>query len=302
MVNANVRGRQLVRVVLALVLLATTACSGDDGDPGPTSKRACARVQAGELGDILGVKVSLAEAGKDPARCTYTDADRKVEVQLQVVRPVEAGAAALLLTKPAKVPAVGDEAWSSQENATLGTVVVARRGGALLIVDLATPADEAEDLDLAVSVAEAGVATLPEVAVKKPMGARGAKACAPFEVDAVTEILGAEPEATVTAPPGSCQLTLPGKGLTVVINLLTERGATVTGLEAMVANGENVEKLEVGSADARWLPNAGDTTTGGQLDVLDGDRLIQVAVIGSGLLDDKAREMAEQIAVIAIEG
>ena len=284
--------------VAAVAMMSLAGCSSDDAaDALP--KRGCARVATNEISEIVGTDVTLEKAGKEPGRCTYVDQDGKTIVELQVVKPVEAGAAKLTLTDPEQVKDLGTETWVSQTNAPLGTIVMARRKGALLQVDLGTGASKAVDEKRAIAIARAGVENLPDVKVAKADGPRGAEACEVFEAPEIAVLMAGAPKVTTSPPPGSCTLTSADREMFVVYNLLVPKGATSTSLDDMVANAADVEELEVLGRPARWVPPLGELEEGGQLDVLDGDRLFQVAVAGASE-GTPAKELAVGIAEVAL--
>ncbi len=289
------------RIALAAVAVSALVggCSSDDSGA-PVSKRRCAAVQAEELSKIIESDMVLQKAEKGSTLCRFTNAEQTVDVQLSVDGPVEAGLAELLLTEPEPVKDLGDEAWFTTRNTPLGTRLVVRKKGALLTIDLGAPRLTAKNRKaIATAIGEAGVENLPRLAVKEPTGERGEAACERFAADEASVVLGGVPEVTPTSPPGSCELTVEAQDLSVLVSVLLESGATEGHLDAIAGGAPDAEKTTVGALPAYWIPATGGADSGGQLDVLDDTRLLQIAVLGVDLKEGEGLALATGIAQIA---
>lgn len=286
-------------VAASVLAVVVVGCSNDD--PEPETKRACAAVQPSELSDIADTKLDLLEAEEGSTICRFVNSDGSVEVQTMVEGPVEAGTPELLLSNPKELKDIGDEAWIATKDTRLGTKVIVRKGGSMLTIDLgASKLTGKEREALAIAIAEAGVENLPEQKVKPAGGQRGEEACERYTTDEVTVLLGGVPVVTPSTPPGSCQLVVEDENLTVRIGVLQESGATEDSLDAIVSAIETPVEAKVGENPAYWIVSTAGPEAGGQLDVLDDDRLLQVAVTGTGFATDEAQALATEIATIAI--
>ncbi|MCB0963404.1 MAG: hypothetical protein KDA98_08895 [Acidimicrobiales bacterium] len=281
----------------ALVLLVA-GCSGSDA--APESDRPCAVVQADEVSDIVGTQVTLEDPVEGSRECRFSDDEGTIQVFLTVDSPVETGLPELLLTDPEPIEDLGDAAYSATDDVPLDVRVIARVGGSMLTVDVGAPTQTRRArLALATEVAEAGLPQLPEADPAEPEGERGDEACARYETDEVAALLGGVPTVEAVAPPGSCALSLGSADLEVQVTVLLESGATVAQLESLVAAVDTDVETTVGEAPARWVPSPAERT-GGQLDVLDGDRILQVAVLADGLANADAQDLATALAAVAI--
>lgn len=287
-------------LMLVAALILTTACSDSD-DPAPASNRRCAVVDAGDISELVDTAVTLQKAGAAPAVCRFSDSEEAVDVRIEVGGPVEAGQPKLLLDDPGQIRGLGSEAWWSTTNTPLEVRVLVRQVGALLTIDLTAPdLKPGEKRAAAVGIAEKAVARLPKVALPKPGGPRGAKACAPFKDPAVEVALGGAPVLTPTNPPGSCSLVLEARGLTVVVNVLVDKRATPQMLSDIVKGAPEAAPAAVGGLLGWWIEAPGGDASGGQLDVLDGQRLLQIAVLGSELEPGTALTMATAVGKVAL--
>jgi len=288
-----------VLAVTGVAALVLSGCSG--GDDAPESKRACAVVQADELSDIVGEDMTLAKADPGTSVCTFDSESGTKVVRLSVEGPVEPGLAKLLLAEPEAVKGLGNEAWISTEDVPLDARLLVRKGGALLTVDLAASQLSRKDRRaLATEIGEAGVDELPKMKAKKATGERGAEACDRYDTEAIATALGGIPTITPTSPPGSCRLTVEASNLTVAVTPLVEQGATPEQLDSVVAAVDSAEKTKVGEDPAYWIPSPAQDS-GGQLDVLTGKRLLQVAVIGEDVTSDEGKAMAIAVAEVAAQ-
>lgn len=295
--GAGVRVAATGGLALALVL---AACSSDDGEAKAAPRR-CEVVSAGDLSDLVGSDMALEAVGKNRATCRYVSDDERIEVRLTIEGPVEAGQAALSMTTPKAVAKLGDEAWVTNQNAPLDTQLVMRKGGTLLQVDLADESRTPKDrIALATSIARAGVARVPVMKVKQPTGPRGEAACKPFETDAVEELMGGVVVVTPSAPVGSCRLTAAALNRSVDVSVLVESGATQAQLDAFVSNVDSESPVKVGEDPGYWIPSPAGESNGGQLDLLDSGRIVQVAVIGVEFPAGEAQALATSIAEIAV--
>lgn len=291
------RSRRLGAGALALVLVAA-GCSSDEA--APPSDRDCAVVQADELSDIVGVDVVLRDPEDGGRECRYSDDDGTVEVFLTVDSPVEVDLPELILTEPEPIEDLGDLAFAARQDVPLDVRVVALVGGSMLTVDLGAPTETRRArLATATEIAKAGLDDLPEADPAEPTGQRGDEACDRFSGDAVAELLGGVPTVEPVAPPGSCAIALGSADLEVRVSVLLESGATPAQLESLVSAIDTSVEVDVDGAPARWVPATGDGT-GGQLDVLDDDRIFQVAVVADGMPDADAQQLAVDLAAIAI--
>lgn len=284
-----------------LVLVAGTAgCSKDEA---PTSQRKCAVLQADELSDLVGTDLTLKPALGDKRVCTFESENGQVVVSSTVDGPVEAGFPKLLLTDPEAIKGIGNEAWFSARDVPLDGRLFVRRGGTLWTIDLRQDGVPRRTIrEQLVDIGKAGADELPATKAKKSTGARGEAACAPYvDNEDVAVALGDVPKATPVSPPGSCELSVAGEGLTVRVTPLIEDNATKDMLSGAVSQVEGPEEVEVAGAPAFWIPSTSAPGSGGQLNVLVGDRIVQVAVIGTDLEDDEAKDMAVAVGTAAVD-
>jgi hypothetical protein len=288
--------------VAALALAVGLAgCSSDDGGA-KVARRRCEVVTADDLSDLTGAKLTLGKATKDPSVCRFRSSDERTEVRLTIEGPVEAGQAALTMTTPRPVAKLGDEAWSTTQNAPLDAELVVRKAGTLLIVDVA---DESRGpqarIALATKIARAALPHLPVMKLKEPSGPRGEAACQRFETKAVQALVGGVVVVTPSAPVGSCRLTAAALSRTIDVSVLIETGATRQQLDGFVAGVDSEVATTVGDRPGYWIPSPSGAGNGGQLDLLDDGRILQVSVIGVELPEGKAQALATSIAEIAVK-
>lgn len=284
-------------IALGALVLGAAGCSGDDE---ATSDRRCAVVQAGELSDIVGADLELAKAGEDKRVCEFSSEDGSTSVILTVDGPVEVGLPELLLTDPQRLEGIGNEAWYARRDVPLDVRGMVRRGGSLLTIDLRVPGTSNDARKALVrEIAEAGVGELPTLKAAAADGPRGDDACAGYDTSEIAAALGGVPVVGPVAPPGSCELVVEQADVSVRVTVLLDENATEQSLEQVVAAIEDPLPVEVDGNPAFWIEPP-DGATGGQLDVLDGDRLVQVAVIGASLDEEESLAAATTVAEAAV--
>lgn len=292
-------GRKGTVAVGALAGVAWVGLVGCSDDAPAASTRGCAVVQADRLSDLVDADLELEPAGDDKRVCRFSNEDSSVVVVSSVESPVEPGLPKLLLAEPDELGDIGNEAWYSRKDVPLNSRAIVRRGGTMWTLDLRSQglADRARK-DLLAEIAREGVDDLPESKAKDAIGDRSDEACSRYDDDAISTAMGDVPVITAVAPPGSCDLTIASRGLTVRVTPLMEEGASVRYLESSVGSTEGASEVAIEGAAGYWVPSP----SGGVLNLLDGERLVQVAVIGTELGEETARSIAGTVAEAAVQG